>query len=256
MGSIHIDYNKCDLCEVCLETCPFNAMEIVDSKVVINAACKVCRLCIKSCPNDAISFVERKRQEIDKALWRGVMVYVEHFMGQIHPVTYELIGVARKLAEKINHPVYCLFVGHDIEDRAQQLLYYGVDKVFVYDKEEFRQFRVDIYTNVFEDVINRLRPSIVLIGGTTNGRSLAPRVATRFRTGLTADCTKLDVKGNTDLVQIRPAFGGNIMAQIVTPNSRPQFATVRYKVMEEAKGNTPHGKVQLMDVDDIVLKSI
>jgi electron transfer flavoprotein alpha subunit len=150
-------------------------------------------------------------------------------------VTLELIGKARELASKIHHPVTCIFIGYGITERARELLEYGVDKVFVYDDEAFEYYREDLYTNAFEDCIIRSKPSTVLVGATSVGRSLAPRLSTRFRTGLTADCTMLDVKENTDLIQIRPAFGGNIMAQIVTEYTRPQFATVRYKVMEKAK---------------------
>ncbi len=103
--------------------------------------------------------------------------------------------------------------------------------MYVYDKPELEHFKIETYTAVFEDFINNVMPSTVLVGATTVGRQLAPRVAARFHTGLTADCTVLDMHENTDLVQIRPAFGGNIMAQILTPNNRPQMATVRYKVM-------------------------
>ncbi len=138
--------------------------------------------------------------------------------------------------------MYAVFIGSNIYDKAEELLHYGVDKVFVYDEEELKYFRIEPYTAAFSDFINNIKPAAILVGATTIGRSLAPRIAARFKTGLTADCTILDMKENTDLVQIRPAFGGNIMAQIVTPNSRPQLATVRYKVMtapersEEVKG--------------------
>ena len=138
--------------------------------------------------------------------------------------------------------MYAVFIGSNIYDKAEELLHYGVDKVFVYDEEELKYFRIEPYTAAFSDFINNIKPVAILVGATTIGRSLAPRIAARFKTGLTADCTILDMKENTDLVQIRPAFGGNIMAQIVTPNSRPQLATVRYKVMtapersEEVKG--------------------
>ncbi len=108
-----------------------------------------------------------------------------------------------------------------------------------------------MYANAFEDCVNKVKPSIVLVGGTSIGRSLAPRMSTRLRTGLTADCTVLDVKENTDLIQIRPAFGGNIMAQIVTPNTRPQFATIRYKVMDEARRNKEEsGQIVKMSIPD------
>lgn len=255
MGLIEVNQSKCDLCRVCIEACPFNAIEMDNEKVVINSACKVCKICINKCPQNAINLLS-KQDKIDKDAWKGVMVYVEHLEGAIHPVTYELIGKAKELAKKINHPVYCLFIGSDINKKAQELLYYGIDKVFVYNNESFKQYRVDIYTNAFEDCINKVKPSIILVGGTSIGRSLAPRVSTRFRTGLTADCTVLDVYANTDLIQIRPAFGGNIMAQILTPNSRPQFATVRYRVMDGAeRGKEMSGTIESFELNGLKMKS-
>lgn len=111
-----------------------------------------------------------------------------------------------------------------------KLLHYGVDKVFVYENPCFKDFKIEPYTAAVCDFIDKIKPSSVLIGATNIGRLLAPRVAARKRAGLTADCTILEMKENTDLVQIRPAFGGNIMAQIISPDTRPQFCTVRYKV--------------------------
>ena len=114
---------------------------------------------------------------------------------------------------------------------SRQLLRYGVDNVYVYDQPKLKDFNIETYTNAFEDHIQTVKPSVVLVGATAVGRQLAPRVAARLKTGLTADCTALEISDDTDLVQIRPAFGGNIMAEICTPHSRPQLATVRYKVM-------------------------
>lgn len=256
MGSLNINKDKCNLCKTCISSCPFGALEIVDGVVEANAACKLCRICIKKCPLNAISLIEEQRKSIDKSLWKGVMVFVEHTDGELHPVTLELIGKAKELAAKIDHPVYCIIIGEKIIETARELINYGVDKVFVYDQSELKHYRVDLYANAFEDCIRKNKPSIVLVGATSVGRSLAPRLSTRFRTGLTADCTVLDVKANTDLVQIRPAFGGNIMAQIVTPNSRPQFATVRYKVLEQAGTiDNPKGSIELCHLTEDKLKS-
>ena len=234
-----INSKKCSLCGECVKVCPFGALDIKDGKVKINAACKMCRACLKSCPNKAILLTDGMRETADRDKWNGIMTFIEyntkHNDGQIHAITFELIGKAKELASKINHPVYCIFIGYGILSKAQELLKYGIDNVFVFDHKEFEYYREDLYSNAFEDCINRVKPSIVLVGATSVGRSLAPRLSTRFRTGLTADCTVLDVKENSDLIQIRPAFGGNIMAQIVTPYSRPQFATIRYKVMEKAQ---------------------
>lgn len=234
MAIIAIDKQKCNLCGTCLKVCPFGALVREDGAIQPTAACKMCKLCLKHCPLEAISLTGAAKSRINKDEWRGILVYVEHLEGKIHPVTYELIGKARELAGQIGHPVYAIFMGSAIRESARQLLERGVDRVLVYDYPELMHFRVDVYANAFEAGIKHLKPATVLVGATSVGRSLAPRVATRFRTGLTADCTKLEMKSNTDLVQIRPAFGGNIMAQIVTANTRPQFATVRYKVMREA----------------------
>jgi len=242
MAKLVVNQDKITDIEELLKICPFGALENNDGKVEINGACKMCRLCVKNGPKGAVSYIEEEIKAIDKSAWKGIGVYVDHVDGDIHPVTYELIGKARELAGKINHPVYAVFVGNNISHKAEELLHYGVDKVFVYDEEELKYFRIEPYTAAFEDFIKKVKPTALLVGATTIGRSLAPRIAARFKTGLTADCTILDIKENTDLVQIRPAFGGNIMAQIVTPNSRPQLATVRYKVMtapkrsEEIKG--------------------
>jgi len=256
MASIVIDIGKCDLCGHCIDICPFNACEIKDGRIEINAACKMCRLCIKNCSNEAISIALDEGPGINKDEWKGVMIFVEHNEGVIHPITYELAGKASELAKKIGHPVYAVFIGSKISEIANELTAYGIDRVFVYDYEQLKYFRADIYANVFEDCIKKVKPSVVLVGATSVGRSLAPRLSTRFRTGLTADCTKLEIRPNTDLVQIRPAFGGNIMARIVTKNNRPQFATVRYKVMNQAECNPDfNGVVELCKISTDKLNS-
>jgi len=243
LAKIVIDQDKITEPETILELCPFGALEWDNQYLSINAACKMCKLCVKKGPAGVFTFIEDEVVTVDKSQWQGIVVYVDHMEGNIHPVTLELIGKAKELAAKVSYPVYCLFMGHNITGKAQELLQYGIDEVFVYDDEELKDFRIEPYAAVFEEFINKVKPSIVLVGGTTVGRSLAPRMAARFRTGLTADCTVLDVDENTDLAQIRPAFGGNIMAHIVTPNTRPQFATVRYKVFSLAEKTSPTGKV-------------
>ena len=256
MAKIIVDSNKINNIKEVLELCPFGALEEVDGRVEINAGCKMCKICVKKGPKDAFKFEEDKIVEINKDEWKGVTVYVEHSGGEIHPVTYELIGKARELAQKINHPVYCVFVGNNIKDKCQSLLSYGVDEVFVYDNEELEKFRIEPYAAAVESYISKIKPTIMLFGGTTIGRSLAPRLAARFRTGLTADCTILDIQENTDLDQIRPAFGGNIMAHINTPNHRPQFATVRYKIFSvPQKVDSPKGKITVCDIEKDKLKS-
>ncbi len=233
-----------------IKVCPFNAIEYLNGKIEVNAACKMCKICVKKGPAGVMEFIETEGLKVDKSLWKGIGVYVDHVEGDIHPVTMELIGKARELAAVVKFPVYCVFIGHDIKHKAEELLHYGVDEVYVYDFEELKDFRIEPYTAAFEDFVNKVKPSSLLVGATNVGRSLAPRVAARFRTGLTADCTVLEMKENTDLVQIRPAFGGNIMAQIICPNTRPQMATVRYKVMNAPeKLCNPKGKITICEMD-------
>jgi electron transfer flavoprotein alpha subunit len=258
MGKLVINQDKVTASAIqeLMKVCPFGALEEKDGKLELNAACKMCKLCVKKGPAGVMEFVEEEVEQIDKSLWNGVAVYVDHVEGDIHPVTYELIGKARELAAKINHPVYAVFLGHNIRGRAKEILHYGVDDVFVYDYEELKDFRIEPYTAAMEDFVNKNKPSTLLVGATTVGRSLAPRVAARFKTGLTADCTILEMKDNTDLVQIRPAFGGNIMAQIVNPNNRPQLATVRYKVMDAPERQSePTGKITAVEMDRSKLTS-
>ena len=234
-----------------IDICPFGAISCRDGKVEIDSGCRMCRLCVKKGPGGAVEYMETQEPGINKDEWRAVAVYVEYNGKAVHPVTFELIGKARELAAVTGHPVYALFMGYQVGEKAEELLAYGVDQVFVYDRKELEHFSVLTYANVFADFITRIRPSSILVGATNAGRSLAPRVAARFRTGLTADCTVLEMKENTDLVQIRPAFGGNIMAQIVTPKNRPQFCTVRYKIFSAPPvTKDPSGTIRTMEVTD------
>ncbi|KAB3526765.1 electron transfer flavoprotein subunit alpha [Alkaliphilus serpentinus] len=256
MAGIVVNQQKITDIDGAIGLCPFNAIEYKDHQVQTNAACKMCMICVKKGPDGAFTYIEEAKKEINKDLWKGIAVYVDHLDGDINPVTHELIGKARELAGKINHPVYAVFIGSNIQEKAEELLHYGVDEIFVYDEPGLKEFKIEPYTVAFEDFINRVSPSTVLVGATTLGRSLAPRVAARFKTGLTADCTILDMKENTDLVQIRPAFGGNIMAQIITPNHRPQFATVRYKIFNAPeKSEVVKGKITSCSLPNEKLES-
>lgn len=256
MDLLKFDPQKCSLCGKCIEKCPFNALTMGDSGIVVNDSCRACGLCVRFCPENAIRF-EQKADAFDKSAWKDFLIFVEQERGDIHPVAYELIGEARKMAAKVDYKVNCVIVGgKKTKENASKLLEYGVDKVYVYEHENFEGFRADCYADAVADCIAAVRPSSVLIGATSLGRSLAPRLSTRFHTGLTADCTTLDIKPNTDMVQIRPAFGGNIMAQILIAHSRPQFATVRYRVMDRAaKVEHPTGEVIVCPVSDAMAHS-
>lgn len=220
-----------DVAAQLIRLCPFSAISYNNQQLEISSACKMCKMCVRKGPAGAIEYVEGPAAPVvDKDAWRGIAVFADCTGGQIHPVTFELLGKAQELAKVTGHPIYALLICDGAGTLPDQLLAYGAAKVYVYDDPMFRSFSITTYANAFEDFIRQAKPSSVLVGATNIGRSLTPRIACRFRTGLTADCTVLEMKENTDLVQIRPAFGGNIMAQIVTPRTRPQFCTVRYKV--------------------------
>ena len=240
--------------EALVSLCPFGAITYENGRADISAACKLCKVCVRK--SDGLVEFKEDRQEIDRSLWKGICIYADCNGGQLHRVTFELCGKAKELAQVTGHPVYALLIGHETDEAAKKLLHYGVDKVFVYDHEELADFRIEPYTAAFCDFIEKEKPSSILVGATNLGRQLAPRVAARCRTGLTADCTVLQMKENSDLVQIRPAFGGNIMAQIVTPHTRPQFCTVRYKVFSEPKpSEAPSGEIVPMAVTEDMLRT-
>ena len=256
MGKLVIHHNLVtpEKAETLISLCPFGALSYEDGKLDISSGCKMCKMCVRK-GGGLVEFVE-ETTEIDKSQWKGICVYADCTGGQIHRVTFELCGKAKELAAVTGHPVYAPVIGRNVANCAETLRHYGVNKVFVYDHEAFADFRIEPYTEAFCDFIAKEKPSSILVGATNLGRQLAPRVAARCRTGLTADCTVLEMKENTDLVQIRPAFGGNIMAQIVTPNTRPQFCTARYKVFAEPKPTEEaFGEIVPMAVSDAMGKS-
>ena len=257
MGSLVVNKAKVtpEAAEALVKVCPFGAISYEGGNIDISSACKMCKLCVKK-GGGLVDFVEDAAPTVDKSQWNGVCVYVDHHEGDIHRVTYELIGKARELASVIGHEVYALMIGSGIESAAEKLLHYGVDKVFVYDDPALLDFRVEPYTAAFYDFVEKIKPSSILVGATNLGRQLAPRIAARCKAGLTADCTVLEMKENTDLVQIRPAFGGNIMAQIISPATRPQFCTVRYKVFTEPKPTAEaKGEIVKMNVTPAMMVS-
>ncbi len=256
MGKLIVHQDKIQDVQALVSICPFGALSENNGQVEISAACRLCKLCVKK-GQGAMEFVEDEPQiKVDKSQWQGIAVYIDHVEGRIHPVSFELLGKARELADKIHQQVYGLFMGSNIAAGAEELRHYGVDKVFVCDKPALASFNMELYAKVFEHFIQKVKPAAILVGATPVGRQLAPRVAARFHTGLTADCTVLDIHENTDLVQIRPAFGGNIMAEILTPNTRPQMATVRYKIMDAPQRTAnARGRIEILAVPDAELTS-
>jgi electron transfer flavoprotein alpha subunit/NAD-dependent dihydropyrimidine dehydrogenase PreA subunit len=249
-GPIRLDRGRCTGCGVCASVCPFGAIEIVEGYPVIGEGCRLCASCVEACPSKALTIRESERVE-DLSSYRGVLIYAEQRRGRIHPVSFELLGKGRELADKLGEPLSSVIIGSGIAEAAGELIARGADTVYVYDDPILADFRDDPYSAILVDLVREVKPSIFLFGATSIGRSLAPRVAASLNTGLTADCTGLDIDPETRLlVQTRPAFGGNVMATIVCPNRRPQMATVRYKVMPEAPRDPSRGgEIRLMKLD-------
>lgn len=230
---LRIDLEKCIGCGICEETCSFGAIALVDGQPQVNEKCTLCGSCVDACEAGALAFErEEKVQAEDLTQWSGVWVYAEYRNSRIAPVAFELLGEGRKLADKRETKLAAVLLGSGLSGQAEQLIAHGADLVYVVDDPALSYFTDDSHGNVLEDLIRAYRPEIVLAGATAIGRSVIPRVATLLGTGLTADCTGLDVREEDGaLLQTRPAFGGNIMATIVCPFTRPQMATVRPMVM-------------------------
>lgn len=237
MSSIVIDAAKLtpEGIRVLVDCCPFGAINIVNGKPQIGEGCRLCKKCIKADICGAVTVVEEEHaQTTDIDGWQGICVVADFTNGRLHPVTLELLGKALELAES-RQTVDVLLCGHGAFAAADNIAQYGPSNVYVYDDITLEYFDPVRYGACVEDYINRVKPAIVMFGATDVGRSLAPRMAARFSTGLTADCTKLAVRNGNELLQVRPAFGGNIMAQIITKYTRPQMCTVRYKVFDAPK---------------------
>lgn len=171
--------------------------------------------------------------------YKGIFVFVEQRDKNIEKVSLELIGKAKELAAVINTTVTAVMLGYQMDEQAAELNYYGADKVIYVDDKNLDIYMTEPYTYSLVEIINNNKPEIMLFGATAIGRDLAPRVSARVKTGLTADCTGLEinVEENNNLMMTRPAFGGNIMATIVCPDHRPQMATVRPGVMKQLPVN-------------------
>lgn len=174
-------------------------------------------------------------QEINLADYQDVWVIAEQNEGKIHPVTIELIGEGRKLADALGKNLVAVVPGEDIDAEIQKLLHYSLDKVIYIKHPLLKEFSTEGYSLSISELILKGKPEVVLLGATSIGRDIAPRIAGKVGTGLTADCTKLEIdESDNKLLQTRPAFGGNLMATIVCPKNRPQMSTVRPGVMEKA----------------------
>lgn len=171
---------------------------------------------------------------MNKADFNGVWVFAEQREGQLQKVSLELLGEGRKIADKLGSKLTALLIGSKVQNLVEDLSRHGADEILVVDAPELEHYTTDGYTKAICELANAKKPNIIFIGATFIGRDLGPRVAARLETGLTADCTSLDVDVESgDLLATRPAFGGNLMATIVCPDHRPQMATVRPGVFEK-----------------------
>lgn len=260
MSSIKIILEKCVGCKLCISACPFNAIKVEEKKAIILDNCTLCGACVSSCKFKAIDL---QKDEVsgtpDIESYKGVWVFGEQKNGEAANVAFELLGEGRKLADQLNVKLSAVIMGQNVEDAAKTLISYGADTVYLVDDPSLKDFNDESYADIFVQLIIKYKPEIVLMGATTYGRSLAPRVSSRLNTGLTADCTKLEIDMEKRiLLQTRPAFGGNLMATIICPNHRPQMSTVRPKVMKTLDEDlTRTGEIirpEIVIPDDIKIK--
>ncbi|MBI4772707.1 MAG: electron transfer flavoprotein subunit alpha [Deltaproteobacteria bacterium] len=248
--AVWIDPDKCNACMVCVRVCPYGAVEIVADCARQTERCTMCGVCIESCKQQAILSDAEKRSIPDLSGHRGVWVFAEQQNGRLNRVGLELLGRARTLADDLGQEVSAVLAGDRIRHLASDLITGGADVVFVIEDPRLDRYQTSSYAKVFSDLIREHAPAVILLGATHAGRDLAPRLSRRLRLGLTADCTGLEIDHedpNRNLLQTRPAFGGDIMATIVTAGVRPQMATVRPGVMEPRPADlTRKGQVRVV----------
>ncbi|MFH1951533.1 MAG: FAD-binding protein [Pseudomonadota bacterium] len=255
--SVVVHEEKCKGCKLCVAACSYAAISVQEKKAVLNAECTNCGACIDSCEFGAITFEgSQERIRMDVAPFTGIYVFIEQSNQTASKVSLELLGKARGLAKEFskqgkNQLVTAILIGYELGNISDELIYYGADRVIIVKDEPFAMYRTDIYTKAIVQIARENKPEILLFGATPQGRDLAPRVANRLRTGLTADCTALEICTDEGiLLQTRPAFGGNIMATIVCPDNRPQMATVRPGVMRKYPRDPKRtGTKEVMTID-------
>lgn len=247
--AIKVLKDKCKGCVLCVKNCPFEAITMVDRIAVVNENCVDCGVCLEICRFGALEKADAvKKSEIDISEYHDVWVFAEQRDNKLMPVVIELLGEAKRLANLIGCNVAAVLCGHHIEPLVNELLGYGLDKVYFADAPELKNYTTDAYTKVIYQAVMDYKPEIFLMGATHIGRDLGPSIAVKCGTGLTADCTKLEIDSvDKKLLQTRPAFGGNLMATIICENHRPQMATVRPGIMEKTEyvSNAKGEKIEL-----------
>ena len=246
--AIKIDPKKCTACAVCVNTCPFGVLSIKNNQVIVGEGCTLCGACKEECPSEAISLEEPQKIQTVSADHQGVWVFAEQREGKIKSVSFELLAKAKELAAGLKTGVSAVCFGQSVEN-IQQLIAYGADKVYLVQAPELAANPEDILTTQFSKLIQEYKPEIVLAGATSLGRSFIPRVAAGIKCGLTADCTGLEIDiEKRQLLQTRPTFGGNIMATIICPSSRPQMSTVRPRTFKKGNPDTAR-QGQIVKID-------
>ena len=236
MALLIIDQDACTGCGACVEVCPFAALSLVEGLAVVNDNCTACGACVPECPVGALSLPEKEEKVSDLSAYQGVWVWVEQFHGRAASISWEMMGQGRILADQLGTALTACVLGYGVGKVAEEAIAYGADRVFLADDPMLSAYRTEPYARILVDLAREYKPEIFLLGASARGRDLAGSVATLLYTGLTADCTGLEIDPQTRLLrQTRPAFGGNIMATILTPNHRPQMATVRHRVFEMPK---------------------
>ena len=252
---IKINEETCNGCSLCKKVCLYDAIEIVDGKAIVNENCVFCGACIEVCKLNSIEITGLSEEKKDFSDYSGVCIYLEANGDRITDVGFELVSEGRKIADQLGVKLSAVAIGSGIEKSALEVFQYGLDKLYLIDNPVFSDNLDDIFAKALAQVITRYKPEIFLAGATWFGRTLIPKVAAMLKTGLTADCTGLEIdKEKKILLQTRPTFGGNILATIITRNARPQMATVRPHVMEkkkieEGKGNYKD-RIEYIDIDE------
>lgn len=258
---IYIEKSKCTGCRLCEKACPQNSISMNKRKAEIDiTTCTICGICIDTCSKEkAISLlINRTRDTAKLKEYNGITVFIETKYHEINPISFEILGEARRLADSANLKVTGLIISDSDNLSPEVLFSYGADKVVFYKNKDYKFFRNELYSEITLNFIKEHKPAIFLAGASAIGRSFIPQVAAELKTGLTADCTKLEIaQTNSLLMGTRPAFGGNLMATIICEDSRPQFATVRQHVMKTIDPDYKReGTIEIIEEPDLEIKQL